>query len=101
MTAGGTDRPARTVGPPPGTTDRYRAEEDDTLTTITAGDLRVAPSTAHDVVALRRRRPSQRSPFSEVVEARRQHTLQVAAVSTGILSVTVAASAAIVLSLSA
>ncbi len=71
------------------------------MTTITAGDLRVAPSTAHDVVALHRRRPSQRSPFSEVVEARRQHTLQVVAISTGILSVTVASSAAIVLSLSA
>ncbi len=69
------------------------------MTTITATDFQVAPRTAHDAVSLRRTRSTHRSPFSEVREARRQHTLQVAAVSTGILSVTVAASAAIVLTL--
>jgi len=71
------------------------------MTTITATDFQVAPRTAHDAVSLRRTRSTHRSPFSEVREGRRQHMLQVAAVSTGILSVTVAASAAIVLTLSA
>lgn len=72
------------------------------MTTITASDLQVAPTTAHDAVSLlRRRRPAQRDPFTEVLESRRQHTLQVAAVTSGILSVTVAASAAIILTLSA
>lgn len=71
------------------------------MTMITAADLQIAPISAHDAVALRRRRPAQRSPFSEVREARRQHTLQVAAISTGIVSVTAAASAAVVLVLSA
>lgn len=71
------------------------------MTTITATDFQVAPRTAHDAVSLRRAGSTHRSPFSEVREARRQHMLQVAAVSTGILSVTVAASAAIVLTLTA
>ena len=71
------------------------------MTTITATDFQVAPRTAHDAVSLRRAQHANRSPFSEVREARRQHMLQVAAVSTGILSVTVAASAAVVLTLSA
>lgn len=69
------------------------------MTTITATEFQVAPRTAHDAVSLRRTRFTHRSPFSEVREARRQHMLQVAAVSTGIL--TVAASAAIVLTLTA
>jgi hypothetical protein len=76
------------------------ADEDDIMTTITATDFQVAPRTAHGAVSRRRTRSTHRSPFSEVREARRQHMLQVAAVSTGILSVTVAASAAIVLTLS-
>lgn len=71
------------------------------MTTITATDFQVAPRTAHDAVSLRRAGATHRSPFSEVREARRQHMLRVAAVSTGILSVTVAASAAIVLTLAA
>ncbi len=53
------------------------------MTTITATDFQVAPRTAHDAVSLRRTRSTHRSPFSEVREARRQHVLQVAAVSTG------------------
>ena len=71
------------------------------MTTITATDFQVAPRTAHDAVSLRRTRSTYRSPFSEVREARRQHMLQVAAVSTGIITVTVAASAAIILTLAA
>ncbi|MDP4332436.1 hypothetical protein Q7F20_03575 [Curtobacterium sp. A7_M15] len=71
------------------------------MTTITATDFQVAPRTSHDAVSLRRTRSTHRSPFSEVRDARRQHMLQVAAVSTGILTVTVAASAAIVLTLTA
>ncbi len=71
------------------------------MTTITATDFQVAPRTAHDAMSLRRTRSTHSSPFSEVREARRQHVLQVAAVSTGILTVTVAASAAIVLTLTA
>ncbi|KTR40378.1 hypothetical protein NS263_07900 [Curtobacterium oceanosedimentum] len=71
------------------------------MTTITVTDFQVAPRTAHNIVSLRRTRSTHSSRFSEVREARRQHTLQVAAVSTGILSVTVAASAAIVLTLAA
>jgi hypothetical protein len=71
------------------------------VTDISPADLAIAPRTAHDAVSLRRGRHPHRSPFSEVRAARRQHGLQVAAVSTGIVSVTVAASAAIVLSLSA
>ncbi|WIJ45540.1 hypothetical protein [Curtobacterium citreum] len=70
------------------------------MTTITAADFQVAPRTAHDAVSLRRTPHANRSPFSEVREARRQHVLQVAAVSTGILSVTVTV-AAIVLTLAA
>lgn len=69
------------------------------MTTITIPDFQLAPKTAHDAVSLRRRRPAQRDPLSEVREARRQHVLQVAAVSTGIASVTLAASAAVVLTL--
>lgn len=71
------------------------------MTSISPADLSIAPTTAHDAVSLRHGRHTHRSPFSEVRAVRRQHSLQVAAVSTGIVSVTVAASAAIVLSLSA
>lgn len=77
------------------------ADKDDTVTTITAPDLQLAPTSAHDVVSLRRTPTDKRCPFSEVREARRQHTLQVAAISTGIVTVTVAASAAVILALSA
>lgn len=69
------------------------------MTTITAADFQVAPKAAHDGVGVRRSRAARHNRFSEVREARRQHVLQLAAVSTGILSVTVAASATIVLTL--
>lgn len=64
--------------------------------TIIAADLDTGPKTAR---AAGTGRTTPR--FSEVVEARRQRGLQVAAVSTGLLSVTVAASAAILMGLSA
>ncbi|WP_439692424.1 hypothetical protein ACRQ4B_16225 [Curtobacterium sp. SP.BCo] len=69
------------------------------MTTITIPELQLAPTSAHDAVSLRRRRSAQRDPLTEVIETRRQHALQVAAVSTGIASVTLAASAAVVLTL--
>ena len=73
--------------------------------TITAAEVHTGPRTARDAVssaARRRAAGSGADPvFSEVREARRLHGLQVAAVTTGLVSVTVAASAAIVLGLSA
>ncbi|AIV40016.1 MULTISPECIES: hypothetical protein [unclassified Curtobacterium] len=64
--------------------------------TIIATDLDTGPTTAR-AAGIGRTTPR----FAEVVEARRQRGLQIAAVSTGLLSVTVAASAAILLGLSA
>ncbi len=72
--------------------------------TITAAEVHTGPRTARDAVssAARRAAGSGAGPvFSEVRAARRLHGLQVAAVTTGLVSVTVAASAAIVLGLSA
>lgn len=70
------------------------------MTTFTAPDT-LLPSTARTALARRTRRASMRSPFSEVREQARQRTLMMTATATGIVSVTVAASAAIVLGLSA
>lgn len=64
--------------------------------TITATDPENGPVTAR-ATGIGRTTPR----FAEVVEARRQRGLQIAAVSTGLLSVTVAASATILLGLSA
>lgn len=69
-----------------------------TVTTFIAPDT-VLPSTAHTALVRRVRRASMRSPFSEVREQPRQRTLMMTA--TGIVSALVAASAAIVLGLSA
>ncbi|MFZ7089332.1 hypothetical protein [Curtobacterium sp. RRHDQ10] len=71
------------------------------MSTISATEFQAAPTVAHDAVSLRWRREAQHSLFSEIREAHRQHALQVAALSTGILGVTVAASAAVVLALTA
>lgn len=75
------------------------------MTTI-AAELQPGPKTARDAVstALRSRDGRMTATdlvFSEVRQARRQHGLQVAAVTTGLFSVTAAASAAILLGLSA
>ncbi|WIE74996.1 hypothetical protein [Curtobacterium sp. MCSS17_007] len=71
------------------------------MTTFTAPDTLMVPSTAHAARSGRSRRVASRSPFSEVREQARQRTLMLAATATGIVSVTVAASAAVVLGLSA
>lgn len=73
--------------------------------TITAPEVHTGARTARDAVssAVRRRAAGTSADvvFPEVRESRRLHGLQVAAVTTGLVSVTVAASAAIVLGLSA
>lgn len=71
------------------------------MTAITAPDTLLVPSTTHAASTTRSRRMVLRSPFSEVREHARQRTLMIAATATCIVSVTVAASAAIVLGLSA
>lgn len=74
------------------------------MTTVTATPIESAagPKAAFDAVVIRTRRAHQhRSTFSEVRDAQRQRTLQLAAISSGIVSVTVLASAAVVLGLSA
>lgn len=67
------------------------------MTTI-AADLDTGPTSARHAVSSTSRRGTT---FSEVRQARLQHGLQVAAVTTGLVSVTVAASAAILLGVSA
>ncbi|KTR02818.1 MAG: hypothetical protein V4737_16225 [Curtobacterium sp.] len=69
------------------------------MTTIADTDLLVGPKSAHQSVSVSGRH--HRSPFSEVRAARRQRALAVVAVCTGIVSVSVAASAAVVLGLGA
>lgn len=73
------------------------------MSTVTAAPIESAagPTAAFDAVAIRAGRMHHRSAFSEVRDAQRQRTLQLAAVSSGIVSVTVLASAAVVLGLSA
>ncbi|PZF57245.1 hypothetical protein DEJ23_07020 [Curtobacterium sp. MCSS17_008] len=71
------------------------------MTTFTTPDALLNASSASAALAPRTRRSAQRSPFSEVREQARQRTLMLAATATGIVSVTVAASAAVVLGLSA
>lgn len=68
------------------------------MTTI-AADLDTGPTSARHAVSSTSRRRG--TTFSEVRQARLQHGLQVAAVATGLVSVTVAASAAILLGVSA
>ncbi len=70
------------------------------MTTVTAPDV-MLPTTAHTALARRARHASLHSPFSEVREQARQRALMMAATATGIVSVTVAASAALVIGLSA
>ncbi|PYY46224.1 hypothetical protein [Curtobacterium sp. MCBD17_023] len=67
------------------------------MTTITAPQTPLAAKRPSFAAS----RASQRSPFTEVQEQARQRTLMILATATGILSVTVAASAAVVLGLSA
>ncbi|MCJ1714745.1 hypothetical protein ACLBWP_06640 [Microbacterium sp. M1A1_1b] len=73
------------------------------MSTVTAAPIESAagPKAAFDAVAIRARRAHHRGTFSEVRDAHRHRALQVAAVSSGIVSVTVLASAAVVLGLSA
>lgn len=74
------------------------------MTTI-AAHLHTGPETARSAVSATPARSHASVAgdvvFSEVRQARLQHGLQVAAVTTGLFSVTVAASAAILLGLSA
>lgn len=67
------------------------------MTTI-AADLDTGPTSARHAVSSTSRRRG--AAFSEVRQARLQHGLQVAAVTTGLVSMTVAASAAILLGIS-
>ncbi|MBM7804064.1 hypothetical protein JOE58_003315 [Curtobacterium luteum] len=69
------------------------------MTTIADTGLLVGPKNAHQSVSFSGRH--HRSSFSEVRAARRQRTLAIVAISTGILSVSVAASAAVVIGLGA
>lgn len=68
------------------------------MTTITAPETTLAAKRSAFAAS---HRTSQRSPFTEVQEQARQRTLMILATATGILSVTVAASAAVVLGLAA
>lgn len=70
------------------------------MTTITAPNM-LAPKYSDTAVARAGRHSGRRSQFSEVREQARQRTLMIAATATGILSVTVAASAAAVITLGA
>jgi hypothetical protein len=70
-------------------------------TFTSAPDAVLTPKHAHTAVARRVRCTSERSPFTEVREQARQRTLMVAATTTGIVTVTVAASAAVVIGLGA
>ena len=60
-----------------------------------------APKQAFEATSVTSRRNRHRGGFSELRDAQRQRTLQIAAVSTGIVSVSVLASATAVLGLSA
>ncbi|PCN49555.1 hypothetical protein Csp2054_00975 [Curtobacterium sp. 'Ferrero'] len=70
------------------------------MTMIADTDLQVGPKSAHPSVSVSGRR-HHRTSFSEVRAARRQRALQLVAISTGLLSVSVAASAAVVIGLGA
>lgn len=72
------------------------------MSTVTAAPIESAtgPKAAFDAVAIRAR-AHHRSPFSEVRDAQRHRALQFAAIGSGVVSVTVLASAAVVLGLSA
>lgn len=73
------------------------------MSTVTAAPIESAagPMAAFDAVAIRARHAHRRSTFSEVRDAGRHRVLHLAAVSSGIVSVTALASAAVVLGLSA
>jgi hypothetical protein len=66
------------------------------MTTFTTTDSALEPKHAHAAVARRPRCVSERSPFTEVREQARLRTLMIAATTTGIVSVTATASAAVV-----
>ncbi|MBF4616282.1 hypothetical protein [Curtobacterium sp. VKM Ac-1376] len=66
------------------------------MATFTTTDTRLEPKHAHAAVARRARCVSERSPFTEVREQARLRTLMIAAATTGIVSVTATASAAVV-----
>ncbi|MBT2502207.1 hypothetical protein [Curtobacterium sp. ISL-83] len=70
------------------------------MNAITEPDLSFGPKAAHDAVS-HGRRHHHRSTFSEVRAAQHQRTLAIAATATGIASVTIAASAAVLLGLTA
>jgi hypothetical protein len=71
------------------------------VTTFTAPDTMLAPKLAHAAVSRQDLRAAQRTTFTEVREQARQRTLMVVAVAVGIASVTVAASAAVLVGLAA
>jgi hypothetical protein len=71
------------------------------VTTLTAPDTISIPKNAHTAVSGQDRRAAQRSAFSELREQAHQRTLMVIAVAVGIASVTVAASAAVLVGLAA
>ncbi len=73
------------------------------MTAVTATPVHPisAPKQAFEATLASGRRNRHRGGFSELRDAQRQRTLQIAAVSTGIVSVSVLASAAAVLGLSA
>jgi len=66
------------------------------MTTFTTTESGLEPRHARTAVARRVRCVSERSPFTEVREQARMRALMVAATTTGIVSVTAAASAAVV-----
>ncbi|MBT1675594.1 hypothetical protein [Curtobacterium aurantiacum] len=66
------------------------------MTTFTTTESGLEPRHARTAVARRARCVSERSPFTEVREQARMRALMVAATTTGIVSVTAAASAAVV-----
>ncbi|MFK4483998.1 MULTISPECIES: hypothetical protein [unclassified Curtobacterium] len=73
------------------------------MTTVTAAPVHPisAPEYAFEAASAQSRRNRHRGTFSELRDAQRQRTLQIAAVTTGIVSVSVLASAAAVIGLSA
>ncbi|WIE83219.1 hypothetical protein [Curtobacterium sp. MCPF17_021] len=66
------------------------------MTTFTTTDGALEPKHAHRALARRARCVSERSPFTEIRENARLRTLMIVATTTGIVSVTATASAAVV-----
>lgn len=71
------------------------------MTAFTAPDTVFVPKHAPTAVSRQGRRATQRTAFSELREQARQRTLMIVAVTVGIVSVTAAASAAVLVGLAA